>query len=99
MGILGAVAADSNITQQPIAPFLPPQHFRNVNLVRNINLDKSYARETVNIVIENIDSSPQSTYFLALEPGTGGRVGGVEVKDKKTPENKGFIARPAAGFV
>lgn len=62
--------------------FTPPQHFQNVNLVRNINLEKSYARETVNVVIENIASQPQSEYYIAFD-GSIRNIGGVEVRDKK----------------
>lgn len=92
LGVAGLINAESNDTEQRrSSPTFTPQHFRNVNLVRNINLDKSYARETINVVIENIDTNPQSEYFIAFEPGTGSRLGGVEVKDKKVAENTGFI--------
>ena len=90
------VSADSNVTHESrnILPstFKPPQHFRNANLVRNINLEKNYPRETINVVIENIDAQAQSEYFLPFEQGTIGRVGGLEVKDKKEPERTGFVA-------
>ena len=94
LGLASVAIADSNLTQESrnILPstFKPPQHFRNVNMVRNINLEKSYPRETVNVVIENIDAQPQSEYFLPFEQGTIGRVGGLEVRDKKEPERTGF---------
>lgn len=81
-------AAESNLTDpltstQILPSFKPPQVFRNVNLVRNINLDKTYPRETVNVVIENIDSKPQAEYYLPFEQGLIARVGGLEVRDKK----------------
>jgi oligosaccharyltransferase complex subunit alpha (ribophorin I) len=63
--------------------FKPPQVFKNANLVRTTNLDKAYARETVNVVIENIDSQPQTEYYLPFESGLLSRVGGLEVRDKK----------------
>jgi hypothetical protein len=96
LGLTTLASADLNETYElrnilPTA-FKPPQHFRNVNLVRNINLEKSYARETINVVIENIDAAPQSEYYLPFEQGTLGRVGGLEVKDKKEPERTGFLA-------
>ena len=95
-GLLTLTNADSNLTHSSrnILPstFKPPQHFRNVNLVRNINLEKSYARETINVVIENVDKAAQSEYYLPFEQGTIGRVGGVEVRDKKEPEKGGFLA-------
>lgn len=99
LGLISLTTADSNLTHESrnILPetFKPPQHFRNVNLVRNINLEKSYARETVNVVIENVDKEPQSEYYLPFEQGIIGRVGGVEVKDKKDPNRGGFIAEAA----
>lgn len=99
LGLLSLVTADSNLTHESrnILPstFKPPQHFRNVNLVRNINLEKNYVRETVNVVIENIDKTAQSEYFLPFEPETIARVGGLEVRDKKDPEKRGFSAELA----
>jgi oligosaccharyltransferase complex subunit alpha (ribophorin I) len=96
LGLLTLTTADSNLTHDSrnILPstFKPAQHFRNVNLVRNVNLEKSYARETINVVIENVDKAPQSEYYLPFEQDTIGRVGGVEVRDKKTPEKGGFQA-------
>ncbi|KAF7185812.1 Dolichyl-diphosphooligosaccharide--protein glycosyltransferase subunit 1 [Pseudocercospora fuligena] len=89
LGLTSIVAAESNLTHESknILPsaFAPPKHFRNVNLVRNINLEKSYPRETINVVIENIDSKEQSEYYLPFEQGLLGRIGGLEAKDKKEP--------------
>ena len=85
-------AADTNLTKSHISrqilpsTFKPPQVFRNVNLVRNINLDKGYPKETTNVVIENIGSSPQDEYYLPFEASVVGRVGGLEVRDKKNPD-------------
>lgn len=62
--------------------FKPPQVFKNINLVRNINLDKSYARETVNVVVENIDKSPQSEYYVPFDASTIPYVGGFEARDR-----------------
>lgn len=70
--------------------FKPPQVFKNINLVRNINLEKSYPRETINVVIENIDSSPQDEYFLPFEAGVVERIGGLEVRDKKDVDRPAF---------
>lgn len=94
---LPTTSADSNLTQAPSShnvlssTFKPAQFFRNVNLVRHINLDKNYPRETINVVIENIDTQPQSEYYLPFEAGLLSRVGGFEVKDKKEPEKTGFV--------
>ncbi|KAI9673925.1 MAG: dolichyl-diphosphooligosaccharide--protein glycosyltransferase subunit 1 [Caeruleum heppii] len=92
-------AADSNLTQpltsRTILPstFKPPQVWKNVNLVRNINLDKSHPKEQINLIIENTDVKPQDEYFLPFEAGLIERVGGLEVRDKKDPEKGVFEAQ------
>ncbi|KAK4944753.1 dolichyl-diphosphooligosaccharide--protein glycosyltransferase subunit 1 [Elasticomyces elasticus] len=95
VALASLISADSNLTDQSrnILPstFKPAQHFRNVNLVRNINLEKSYARETINVVVENVDAQPQAEYFLPFEQSALGRIGGLEVRDKKDPEKAGFL--------
>lgn len=70
--------------------FTPPQVFKNTNLVRTTNLDKAYPRETINVVIENIDSKPQSEYYLPFETSLIAKVGGLEVRDKKAPAKGTF---------
>lgn len=65
------------------ANFKPPQVFKNVNLLRNINLEKSYVKETVNVVIENVDKAAQSEYFVPFEADVFGKIGGFEAFDKK----------------
>ncbi|KAI9685059.1 MAG: dolichyl-diphosphooligosaccharide--protein glycosyltransferase subunit 1 [Bathelium mastoideum] len=93
--------AKSNISEQlssaQILPnaFKPPEVFKNVNLVRNVNLEKSYPRETINVVIENVDSNPQSEYYLPFEPGMIERIGSLEVRDKKNPEGALFKVETA----
>lgn len=94
LGLISIAVADSNLTHESrnILPsaFAPPKHFRNVNLVRNINLEKSYPRETINVVIENIDKVAQNEYYIPFEQGSLGSIGGLQVVDKKEPEKKGF---------
>jgi len=70
--------------------FKPPQVFRNTNLVRNTNLEKSYVRETVNVVVENIDNKPQNDYYIPFSAEVFDRIGGFEVRDKKAPEKGRF---------
>jgi len=98
-GLLSLATADSNLTHESrnILPstFKPPQHFRNVNLVRNINLEKSYPRETINVVIENVDAKPQSEYYLPFEAGLISRIGGLEVRDKKDADKGTFAVEVA----
>ena len=76
------------LTSHQILPdnFKPPQVFNNVNLLRNINLEKGYVKETVNVVIENVDAEEQDTYYIPFEAHTVANVGGFEVRDKKNPE-------------
>ena len=72
--------------------FKPPQVFKNANLLRNINLEKGYIRETVNVIVENIDSQEQNTYYIPFKAETIGKVGGLEVRDKKDPEKPAFLS-------
>ena len=70
--------------------FQPPQVFENVNLVRNVNLEKGYPRETINVVARNIDSKPQSEYYIPFEADLISRIGGLEVRDKKDASKPTF---------
>ncbi len=70
--------------------FIPPQDFRNLNLVRNVNLEKGYARETINVVIENVGSKPQDEYYIPFESEILSRIGGFEARDKKDAEKPPF---------
>ena len=102
-GILLGCVADSNLTESANSQqilqgdFRPPKVFQNVNLVRNTNLDKGYVRETINVVVENVDKQPQSKYYLPFEYEVMGKVGGLEVRDKKNVE-KGKFQIQAAGI-
>ncbi|KAL8715977.1 MAG: hypothetical protein Q9220_000644 [cf. Caloplaca sp. 1 TL-2023] len=86
-----SISADANLSEplssQQILPdnFKPPQVFQNVNLLRNTNLEKGYVREIVNVVIENIDTSPQDKYYIPFSVDVIDKVGGLEVRDKKSP--------------
>ena len=63
--------------------FKPPQVFKNINLLRNVNLEKGYIKESVNVVIENTDAKPQNEYYIPFPADVIGKVGGLEVRDKK----------------
>ncbi|KAL9636680.1 MAG: hypothetical protein Q9164_002665 [Protoblastenia rupestris] len=90
--------ANSNLTtplsSHQILPinFKPPLVFKNVNLMRNTNLEKGYVRETVSVVIENIDSKPQDEYFIPFKAEAIGKVGGLQVRDKRDAEKSAFRA-------
>ena len=92
----GLAAAELNLSQPLLSKqvlastFKPPQVFKNANLVRTTNLDKGYPRETINVVVENIDSKSQSEYYLPFESSLISRVGGLEVKDKKAASKDSF---------
>lgn len=91
-------ASDVSVSESPLSRiilptgFKPPAVFENVNLVRNINLEKSYPRETINVVIKNIGNEPQSEYYLPFEADMMSRVGGLEVRDRKDTKSPSFKA-------
>lgn len=89
-------AAKSNLTK-PLSSqnvlsstFTPPQVFKNVNLVHIINLEKAYSKESINVVIENIDSQPQSEYYVPFTSAQIQNVGGMEASDRKNKELGSF---------
>lgn len=100
-GVLLGRVAHSNLTRpansQQIfqGDFTPPKVFQNVNLVRNTNLDKGYVRETINVVVENVDKQPQSDYYLPFEYEVMGKIGGIEVRDKKNLDKGKFQVEAA----
>ena len=77
--------------------FIPPQVFENINLVRNTNLDKGYVRETINVVVQNVDKKPQSDYYFPFAYQAMAKVGGLEVRDKKDAK-KGKFPIQVAGM-
>lgn len=85
-------AAKSNLTK-PLssenilsASFTPPQVFKNVNLVHVISLEKSYPKESINVVIENTDAAPQHEYYIPFTPAQMAKIGGLEISDRKDKE-------------
>lgn len=86
-----AFGADSNLTgsQETFIgdfDFKPPPVFENTNLVRTINLEKGYVRETTNILVTNTDKFPQSDYYVPFENDVIGKIGGFDARDKKNPD-------------
>ena len=94
--------AESNLTTPQSSQhilqgdFKPPQVWENTNLVRNTNIEKSYVRETINLVITNTDKAAQSDYYLPFEYDVIGKVGGLEVRDKKDDAKDKFVVTTAA---
>ena len=52
-----------------------------------INLERSYPRELVNVVIENTSKEPQDEYFIPFTAEQIEKVGALEVKDKKNADS------------
>lgn len=84
-----ALCAETNLTK-PLtstiilpSTFKPAQNFKNANLVHIINLEKSYPKESINVVIENIAKTPQDEYFIPFTARQMETIGGLEVKDRK----------------
>jgi oligosaccharyltransferase complex subunit alpha (ribophorin I) len=75
--------------------FSPPPVFVNSNLVHIINLERNYAKETVNVVIENVSEEPQSDYYVPFPSWQMAKIGGFEVKDRKNPQGGLFKVSPA----
>jgi hypothetical protein len=85
------VAYATNTTVKTLLDsFTVPQVFENTNLVRNVNLDRSYPRETANIVIKNIGSKPASEYYYLFPSRLIGHVSGFEAKDRNGAKSRPF---------
>lgn len=91
---IGVQAVSNNTSKQSQqilqSDFKPPQVFENLNLVRTTNLEKGYVRETINVVIQNVDNKPQSQYYLPFTYDIVGKIGGFEVRDKKDASKSSF---------
>ncbi|KAK3955977.1 Ribophorin I [Pseudoneurospora amorphoporcata] len=87
--------SDSGTSSASVPPaFTPPQVFKNVNLVHIVSLEKNYVKESINVVIENIDKEAQSDYILPFTNEQLSRLGGLEVRDRKNAESGPFIVEP-----
>lgn len=96
LSLLSSVVAssDSAPASEGALPttFKPPQVFKNANLVHIISLEKNFVKEQVNVLIENIDKSPQDEYYLPFTADQVSRIGGFEVRDRKDAEAGLFVA-------
>ncbi|KAI2613680.1 Ribophorin I [Hypoxylon fragiforme] len=96
VSLISQVLADSTIAGSSSskitlpATFKPPQVFKNANLVHIISLEKSYAKESINVLVENVSPEPQDEYFLPFTSQQMERIGGIEVKDRKDATVTGF---------
>lgn len=94
LGLLSSLTtAESNLTVQQQSEqkllnsdFKPAPVFENTNVVRTINLDKGYVRETVNVLVTNTDKAPQSEYYVPFEYDLIGKISGFDARDKQNAE-------------
>ncbi|KAK2750639.1 dolichyl-diphosphooligosaccharide--protein glycosyltransferase subunit 1 [Myotisia sp. PD_48] len=90
---LNTTSTDAKVQLLP-NNFTPPQYFKNNNLVRIINLEKNYVRESINIALENISKSPQSKYYVSFPTQLIGKVGGLEAWQKDATIRHKFEVTP-----
>ncbi|KAI0125670.1 Ribophorin I [Xylariales sp. AK1849] len=96
LSFLSPIVADTNVAGPAVSKvtlpstFKPPQDFQNANLVHVISLEKNFAKESINVLIENVSKEPQNEYFLPFTGEQMARVGGIEVKDRKDATVTGF---------
>ncbi|KHO00039.1 oligosaccharyltransferase alpha subunit [Metarhizium album ARSEF 1941] len=88
---LPSASASSSRSSLP-AQFLPPQVFRNANLVHIISLEKNYVKDQINVLIENVSNEPQSDYYVPFTTEQIARLGGFEVKDRKNANAGPFVS-------
>ncbi|KAF5624244.1 oligosaccharyl transferase complex subunit OST4 [Fusarium tjaetaba] len=72
--------------------FKPPQVFKNANLVHVISLEKTYVKEQINVLVENVAKEPQTEYYVPFTAEQLPRIGGFEVKDRKDANAGPFAA-------
>ncbi|CAL3973259.1 hypothetical protein PZA11_005541 [Diplocarpon coronariae] len=91
-----ALSVQSNLTKPLTSKltlpkdFAPPQDFKNVNLVHIINLEKSYPKEFINVLIENVAGFAKDEYYLPFTSRQMETIGALEVKDRKDPDGSLF---------
>jgi oligosaccharyltransferase complex subunit alpha (ribophorin I) len=91
-----SLASATNATAKTLLDsFAVPPVFENSNLVRNINLERSYPRETINLVVKNIGSKPESEYYYLFPSDLVPNVSGLEVRDKRDPKAGLFLVELA----
>jgi oligosaccharyltransferase complex subunit alpha (ribophorin I) len=72
--------------------FKPSAVFKNANLVHVISVEKNFVKESINVVVENIDKAAQDEYYLPFTSDQISRLGGFEVKDRNKAELGPFVA-------
>lgn len=82
--------ADSNLTRplssRQILPanFKPPQVWEVSKVEREVNLEKTYAKEQWTVMVKNTDKEPQAEFYIPFEADTISRIGAFEAYEKGT---------------
>ena len=68
--------------------FTPPAVFKNLNVARNIDLEKSYVRQSITVEVQNVDEKKESQdeYYLPFAADVEGRMGTFDVRNKDNPD-------------
>lgn len=82
LGLLAGPCSALSVASLP-ADFKPPPVFKNNNLVHVVSVEKSFAREQINVLVENVSGKPQDEYFVPFTADQIARLGGIEAKDRK----------------
>ncbi|KAI5297380.1 hypothetical protein KEM56_004865, partial [Ascosphaera pollenicola] len=80
----------------PLTHAVAAPAFHNIDLARQISLDKAYPRETITATIENVSDDEQHDYLIYFPPDIASRVGGLEVREAKV-DGQGKVKGRKAG--
>ena len=78
---------------------MPPQVFKNSNLLRTIDITKPYVRETVAMVIDNISKEPQAEYYVPIPKGIVENISYLEARGEDGPHVVNTAVFDSEGFV
>lgn len=69
-------------------PFQPLAVFRNKDVARNINLEKSYVRVNTRVTVKNIDKKKaHNEYFIPFAAGELQHIGGIEAREENAADS------------
>jgi len=80
-GVLGLLTVTTSLVSA--ATFIPPQVFKNNNLLRTVDLSKPYVRETTAVIVENVSKEPQTEYYVQFPKDVVPKISSIEARDKK----------------
>lgn len=80
-GVLELLALTTSLVS--CSAFTPPQVFKNVNLLRSIDITKPYVKETTAVIVENISEKPQKEYYFPFPKDVLPKLSFIEARDKK----------------